>query len=207
MNRRVVYDRMVRVLASVLVATAVACNGREGPTGPQGPAGPSGSGTTPIFIMLSGTGSLVATDEVLTYTQVPGLSANLTVPTGASYKLLIETDGGIQLNSAETDAACFIDVAVFVDGAQLGSGRRVPVLNNATILYSVSTYGFSVETNLTAGSHTVAVMAKTFPSRITPCYVSAGANGSGLPGNPRLQGDSEHPRMSITATEGKHLTV
>jgi hypothetical protein len=138
--------------------------------------------------MASGTGSLVATDEVLTYTQVPGLSANLTVPTGASYKLLIETDGGIQLNSAETDAACFVDVAVFVDGAQLGSGRRVPVLNNTTILYSVSTYGFSVETSLTAGSHTIAVMAKTFPSRVSPCYVSADTNGSGLPGNPRLQG-------------------
>jgi hypothetical protein len=175
-------------MAAVLAATTVACSGQDGPTGPQGPAGPSGSGSTPVFVTVNGTGSLVATDEVLTYTQLPGLSVSLTVPTGASYKLLIETDGGIQLNSAEPDAACFIDVAVFVDGAQLGPGRRVPVLNNATIVYSVSTYGFSVQTSLAAGSHTVAVMAKTFPSRVTPCYVSASANGSGLPGNPRLQG-------------------
>ena len=188
MTRRGSYDRVAWVAASVLAAAAIACSGQDGLTGPQGPAGPSGSGTTPVFVTVSGTGSLVANDEVLTYTQVPGLSVNLTVPTGANYKLLIETDGGIQLNSAEADAACFIDVAVFVDGVQLGSGRRVPVLNNATIVYSVSTYGFSVETSLTAGSHTVAVMAKTFPSRVSPCYVSAAANGSGLPGNPRLQG-------------------
>jgi hypothetical protein len=141
-----------------------------------------------VFVTATGTGSLVATDDLLAYAQIPGLSTNLTVPARSSYKLLIETDGGIQLNSADTDAACFIDVAVFVDGAQVGSGRRVPVLNNATIVYSVSTYGFSVETSLTTGPHTVAVMAKTFPSRVSDCYVSSAANGSGLPGNPRLQG-------------------
>src|SRR4051812_15516917 len=188
MRRHAGYKRMARVTACLLVAATIACGGQNGPTGPQGPSGPPGPGGSPIFVSAGGTGSLIATDEVLTYTQVPGLSATLTVPTGSSYKLLIETDGGIQLNSAETDGACFIDVAVFVDGAQLGAGRRVPVLNNATILYSVSTYGFSVETSLSAGSHTVAVMAKMFPSRVSTCYVSAAASGSGLPGNPRLQG-------------------
>jgi len=187
MSKRSFLGRVMPAALFGLSAATTACGG-DGPTGPQGPAGPQGSSSSPVFITASGTGSLIATDEVLTYTQVPGLTASVTVPAGSTFKLLIETDGGIQLNSAETDAACFIDVGVFIDGTSVGSGRRVPVLNNATISYSLSTYGFSLETSLPAGAHTIAVMAKTFPSRVTPCYVSSGPSGSGLPGNPHLQG-------------------
>jgi hypothetical protein len=116
------------------------------------------------------------------------LSATVTVPAGSTYKLLAETDAGIQVNSTDPNAACFTDVAVFVDGAQVGAGRRVFASNSPAILYSVSSFGFSVQASVSAGSHTVSVMAKEFPSIIAECYVSSAASGSGLPGNPRLQG-------------------
>jgi hypothetical protein len=169
----------------LLLAATMACTG---PEGPAGPAGPSGSIGSPIVVTTAGTGSLVMDETALTYTQIPGLSATVTVPAGSTYKALIETDGGVQLNSDNPAAFCFADVALFVDGTQVGSSRRLQVSNTASVLYSVGTYGLSVQTNLPAGTHTVAAMAKTFVSIVIPCYVSSAATGSGLPGNPRLQG-------------------
>ena len=185
--------RAARVFALMLtLATAVgACRGDEGPAGPAGPTGPTGpagSGGTPEFFIALGTGPLVADENVIAYTQVPGLSLAVGVPAGASGQVLIETDGGIQLNSDAPVESCFIDVAIFVDGNQVGAGRRATVVNNAAVIFSVGTYGFSVQTGLTPGLHTIAVMAKRFTPTFAPCYVSSGAAGSGLPGNPRLQG-------------------
>jgi hypothetical protein len=125
---------------------------------------------------------------MFSYTQVPGLSANVTVPAGAPSQALIETDGGVQINATDALASCFVDVALFVDGAQVGPSRRVTVLNNPVVIYSVSTYGFSTQTSLTSGAHVISVMAKRFVGGVAECYVSSGAQGSGLPGNPRLQG-------------------
>ncbi|MEO7998208.1 MAG: hypothetical protein ABI852_12225, partial [Gemmatimonadaceae bacterium] len=175
MSEILLFGRIGRWVGCALVIATTACTGADGAIGP---AGPSGSGSSPVFITALGSAPLIATDEVLTYALIPGLSSTVTVPAGRADKLFIETDGGIQLNSDETDAVCFIDVAIFVDGTQLGAGRRIPVFNNETVLYSVSTYGFSAETSLNAGTHTVAVMAKTYPSRVTPCYVSSGPSGS-----------------------------
>jgi hypothetical protein len=154
--------------------------------GPAGPPGESGGAT--VIATATGTGSFIATASVTTYTQLPGLSATITIPAGRTYNALIETDGGVQVNGFNPNAACVVDVAVFVDGAQLGPGRRVAVMNNDDILFSVTTYALSVQTTLTPGTHTVAVMAKPFPTVIAECYVSSAASGSGLPGNPRLQG-------------------
>jgi hypothetical protein len=170
--------------AAFLFATA--CAGSEGPAGPPGPPGSPDSPA--ILVTRMGTGSLVVNDTVFRYSALPGLAADLAVPAGMTFKLLVETDGGIQVNATDPIAACFIDVAVFVDGVQVGSGRRVSASNSSAILYSVSSYGFSVETTIPAGTHTVAVMAKLFPSLVAECYISSGAAGSGLPGNPRLQG-------------------
>jgi hypothetical protein len=171
------------VVASVLVALTMAC------AGPEGPAGPAGTGTSsPALVTAYGTGPLVIDESVFGYAAIPGLSASVTVPSGSTESVLIETDGGVQLNSADPAASGFIDVAVFVDGAQVGAGRRVSVSNNGIVLYSVGSFGFSVQTSLSAGAHAITVMAKRFPVTLTDLYVSSAASGSGLPGNPRLQG-------------------
>lgn len=192
---------MARILFSLVATTTVACAGPEGATGPAGPAGATGpagqtgapgpagpAGASPIFVTANGTSSLAADNSALSYTQIPGLSASITVPAGATYKLLIETDGGVQLNSGDPTASGFTDVAVFINGVQVGSGRRVPVLNSPSVLYSVASYGFSVQTSVPAGTYTVAVMAKKFSTAFADCLVSSPATGSILPGTPRLQG-------------------
>jgi hypothetical protein len=182
-------ERTVRVIALALAVASMACKGADGATGPAGPAGPPGEGSgRPIIMIAVGTASLVAGEDFTRYTAIPGLSTSITVPAGASFTALIETDGGVQVNSADPNAFCYADVAVFVDGAQVGAGRRTPVLNTAIVGFSVSTYGFSVETGLTAGTHTIAVMAKKFLPDLIECYISSGPAGSVLPGNPKLQG-------------------
>jgi hypothetical protein len=199
MSAKWVHHKIVRglgaSLVATLIATLIACDGRAGPVGPAGPTGPTGptgpagpNGGVPIFVTATGTAPLIVNDTVFRYTPIPGLSATLTVPAGATYKLLAETDAGIQLNSADPNASCHTDVAVFVDGAQVGSGRRVFLANTPLVSYSVTSFGFSVQATVSAGAHTVTVMAKQFPAIIAECYVSSGATGSGLPGNPRLQG-------------------
>jgi hypothetical protein len=171
--------------ASFVVAL-IGCRGPEGPTGPAGPPGQNGGAS--VFVTQMGTASLIVNDSVFRYAPVPGLSADVAVPAGATFKLLIETDGGIQVNSPDPLASCFVDVAVFVDGAQVGSGRRVSAANGPVVVYGVSSYGFSAQATVSSGTHTVAVMAKEFATTFTECYVSSGASGSSLPGNPRLQG-------------------
>jgi hypothetical protein len=171
------------VVVCMLAAAAMACRGPEGPVGPAGE-----DGRSPVLATVSGTSPLVIDESVLTYTPIPGLSTTVTVPAGSTYGVLIETDGGVQLNSTAPDAIAFTDVAVFVDGAQVGAGRRVSVSNNIVVIYAVGSYGFSVQTSLSAGTHTVTVMAKRFSATLAESYISSGANGSGLPGNPRLQG-------------------
>jgi hypothetical protein len=168
----------------------VGCRGADGATGPQGPAGPPGSsdGSAPEFFIALGSGSLIADENMLAYTQVPGLTLTVVAPPNKNSTALIETDGGVQLNSDGLLDACFIDVAIFVDGNQVASGRRVTVTNNPTVIFSVGSYGFSVQTQLTPGQHTIEVKAKRLEPTLAKCYVSSSAAGSGLPGNPRLQG-------------------
>lgn len=186
MTTHFLHRRNVPVPVSVLMALTMACSGPEGPAGPAGPPGAGGS--SPVLVTAYGTAPLIIDSSALGYALIPGLSSSVTVPPGSTYSTLIETDGGIQLNSADPNAIGFTDVAVFIDGAQVGSGRRVGVSNSTTVLYSVGSYGFSVQTSLSAGTHTIAVMAKRFPTTLIDSYVSSGATGSGLPGNPRLQG-------------------
>ena len=188
-------ERIVRAVGSALAAATIACKGADGAAGPAGPTGPVGppgrpgvDGERPVVLLAIGTAPLVAGEDLTRYTAIPGLTTNLTVPAGASYTAIIETDGGIQVNSADPNAFCFADVAVFVDGAQVGPGRRAAVMNNAIVGFSVGSYGFSFETGITEGTHTITVMAKKFLPDLIECYISSGSAGSGLPGNPRLQG-------------------
>jgi hypothetical protein len=123
---------------------------------------------------------------MFSYTQVPGLSANVTVPAGGPSQVLIETDGGVQINATDALASCFIDVALFVDGAQVGPSRRVTVLNNPVVIYSVSTYGFSTQTSLTSGAVPVAATTVGVP-----------APGPGGPAGPVGPSGPRHPAVAV----------
>jgi hypothetical protein len=170
---------MSRLFAALVIISAVGC------TGAEGPAGPSGGG---ILTTATGTASLILDETVFGYAPLPGVTATVTALPGKTNEVLIETDGGIQVNSGFAAAACFTDVAVFVDGAQIGPGRRIGVTNTADVLFNVGSYGFSVSTTLAPGTHTITVQAKNFtPLAGVQCYVGSGANGSDLPGRPHLQ--------------------
>ena len=173
------YRRLPHLLASFILVAAIGCSDSDAPTDPAGGA---------RVATVSGSGSLVLDETVLGYAPIPGLSVTLTSPAGTSTDLLIETDGGIQVNSLFAAAVCFTDLAVFVDDAPVGPGRRVGVTNTPDILYNVGSFGFSVTTALPPGTHTITVRAKPFtPLPGVQCYVSSAADGSTLPGRPKLQ--------------------
>jgi hypothetical protein len=172
------YQQVPRLSVSLMVAATIGCGADES-TGPSG----SGSLTT-----ATGTGSLILDDDVLGFAPLPGVSLTVTAPEGRTNDVLIETDGGIQVNSTSADAICVTDVAIFVDGAQVGPGRRILVSNTPNVLYNVGSYGFSLAAGLAPGTHTITVQAKAItPLAAVQCYVSAGTNGSDLPGRPHLQ--------------------
>jgi hypothetical protein len=171
------------LFAPLVVAAAIGCKGAEGPAGPAGP-----SGDLQLLIAV-GTGSLILDESALDYSQIPGLTTNVTIAPGGSSALLMETDGGVQVNSADPSALCLTDVAIFVDGTQVGPGRRTIVANTPNVLYAVGSYGFSVTTGVAEGTHSISVMAKAFtPLAGVQCYVGSAFRGSGLPGRPHLQG-------------------
>ena len=146
------------------------------------------STSEPIFTSASGTGTLVADNSVLNYTLIPGLTAVINVSSNTSDQVLIETDGGIQLNGGDINESGFTDIAIFINGALLGSERRIPVENTNNLLYSVGAFSFTEETILAAGTYTIEVRAKKYSTLFTDCYVSSDASGSILVGNPKLQG-------------------
>ena len=173
------HRHLPRLFASLIVAVTAACNSGDLSVNPS---------TGGTLITAAGTGSLVLDENVLGFAALPGVSLTVTASGGKATDVLIETDGGIQVNSLSPDAVCTTDVAIFVDGAQVGPGRRVLVSNTAGVLYNVGTYGFSLATQLAPGTHTIAVRAKSFTAfTAVPCYVSSGAGGSDLPGRPQLQ--------------------
>jgi hypothetical protein len=171
--------QLPRLFAALVVASTMACNSGDLTVGPS---------TGGTLMTAAGTGSLILDENVLGFAPLPGVSVTVTAAGNRANDVLIETDGGIQVNSLAADAVCTTDIAIFVDGAQVGPGRRVLVSNTAGVLYNVGTYGFSLATQLLPGTHTIAVRAKAFTAfTAVPCYVSSGAGGSDLPGRPQLQ--------------------
>ncbi|MCB9323517.1 MAG: hypothetical protein H6571_07220 [Lewinellaceae bacterium] len=158
----------------------------ESLTGPQGLTGPAGN--SPIINFGLGSESLIANNSVLNYTLIPGLTTIITVPQGSTHKVLIQTEGGIQLNDSDNTAVGFVDVAIFINNVQEGTGRRVPVQNSPSVIFSVNAYNFSVIKILTEGTYIIEVKAKKFSYMFDDCYVSSSSNGSTLVGNPPLQG-------------------
>ncbi len=121
-------------------------------------------GAGPKITSVTGTASLIANNSVLNYALIPGLSKTITVPIGNTQKVLIQTDGGVQLNDDNPSGSGFTDIAIFINGVKTGLGRRVPAINNAGLGYSVNAFSFSTITTLTAGTYIIDVRAKKFSS-------------------------------------------
>jgi hypothetical protein len=173
------HQQLPRLFLSLIVAATVGCDGSDDSTAPSADG---------ALLTAVGTGSLILDESVLGYAPLPGVSVTVTAVQGSTNDVLIETDGGIQVNSPVAAAVCVTDIAIFVDDAQVGPGRRVLVSNTPDVLYNVGTYGFSLATGLAPGTHTISVRAKSFTAFAAfPCYVSSGTVGSELPGHPHLQ--------------------
>lgn len=158
----------------------------QGPNVPPVWSNPSQVGS--VITSVTGTNFLLANNNALTYTLVPGLTATITVPAGRTDKVLIQTDGGVQLNSSDPAGVGFTDVAIFINNVQFGVGRRIPVVNSATVQNSVNAYSFSYLTSLTQGTYTIQVRAKKFSNLFSDCFISSPTGNWNTIGSPPLQG-------------------
>ena len=84
--------------------------GPAGAAGPAGPAGPAGTGATLAF--GSATGANATATSSTTFVELPGASASVTVPTGATATLFVS----FSAESLCTGPSGFCPVRVLVDG-------------------------------------------------------------------------------------------
>lgn len=152
--------------------------GEQGDPGPQGTPGPQGmpgpAGTTGQAVQEGlGTGQLAVTAAMTTFTQIPGLSLSVTVPTGSV--VVVHTEGGIQCTGVG-DAFSAVDVAIFVDNQASGAVRRVVAANTTGIGQMITNWSFSRGFALTPGTHAIDVRAVyAAPGAATANVSSAGA--------------------------------
>lgn len=165
--------------------------GSTGPTGPTGPTGSNGAtgaaGATGTIGTLGqtwstvyGTGSLGISSSSTTYTLIPGLTQTVTVPSNCT--VFISTDGTVQGNVTGTTTYEVCAIALFIDGTQVSSGGlRFCYTPNSTVLAgTVASWAISINTTLSAGSHTIAVRTKwsSGNTAINPSIVVSGGAGS-----------------------------
>ncbi len=153
--------------------TGVGAQGPSGPAGPQGaqglqgiqgPTGPTGTGGGTagqnIFSAYSTSTLSLATAGV--WTQVPGLTQTINVPTGC--QVYLSTDGGFQTTSALANGYSTLDVGIFIDGVLSPNGglRRVSAVNGGTgsLGNVISNWAMNIAPVLTAGSHTITVQVR-----------------------------------------------
>jgi hypothetical protein len=96
------------------------------------------------------------------WTQVPGLTQTINVPTGC--QVYLSTDGGFQTTSALANGYSTLDVGIFIDGILSPNGglRRVSAVNGGTgsLGNVISNWAMNIAPILTAGSHTITVQVR-----------------------------------------------
>lgn len=129
--------------------------GPPGSTGVQGPPGPAGT-TGQSAVTIGGTAQIQVTSAT-NYTLIPGL-AHTIVASGAS-RVLVATTGGVQNTGVGPTSFAVVDIALFVDGVQVGTGgsRRVYAANTQGVSQIVANWSFGVALPLSAGSHVIEV--------------------------------------------------
>ncbi|HTL82890.1 MAG TPA: collagen-like protein [Bacteroidia bacterium] len=135
--------------------------GASGPTGPAGAVGPTGpTGTTGQGVYeVYGTGQLVVSTAMTTYTLIPGLTQTINIP--ANSKVIVHTDGGIQSTGATSTTYSVVDVGIFVDGVVTSSGgqRRIAIANTSSLAQLISNWSMDHTYTLSSGNHTFEVKA------------------------------------------------
>jgi hypothetical protein len=92
-------------------------------------------------------------------TIIPGLSQTITVPSNAI--VYVATDGGMQTTSSIASGFTIIDMIIYVDGSIVSNGgyQRLTAVNNAGITSATESWSMSQVILLSAGSHTIQIMA------------------------------------------------
>jgi len=119
------------------------------------PNSTAGQGATDAY----GTAQLQILATTTTYTLVPGLTQTISVPANA--KVVVSTNGGVQAVGTGNNHAV-VDFAIYVDGGLVGSGgqQRVIAANTTGLGNMLDNWSFGKSYDLSAGSHTISVMAK-----------------------------------------------
>jgi hypothetical protein len=106
-----------------------------------------------------GTGQMTLGIASTVYTLVPGMTQTITVPANA--KVFVHTYGGVQTVGAGTVFG-IADFAIYVDGGLVGAGgqQRVVSANTTGLGNMIDSWSIAKSYSLSAGSHTISVMAK-----------------------------------------------
>lgn len=126
----------------------------------------------------TGTGQLSVTSGVTTYTLIPGLSLNITIPANA--KVIVHTDGGIQC-TATGNAYSIVDVGIAVDGT-IQTERRIVAANTTGLAQVIENWSMDRVLTLSAGAHTFQVKA------VYPTGTGASTANVSSGSAPQLQG-------------------
>jgi hypothetical protein len=94
-----------------------------------------------------------------TYTLIPGLTQTINVPANA--KVFVSTNGGIQAVGTGNNHAV-ADIAIYIDGGLVGAAgqQRVIAANTTGLANMLANWSFGKSYDLSAGNHTITVMAK-----------------------------------------------
>jgi hypothetical protein len=88
------------------------------------------------------------------FTDIPGLTQTVTVPSGA--KVIVSTDGGVQGTAG--GPPIIVDVALFVDGVQVANGFYTRIFTDASAT-NLRYWSRSGVVSVAPGTHTFTVRA------------------------------------------------
>ncbi|MGE0396614.1 MAG: hypothetical protein AB7T06_07860 [Kofleriaceae bacterium] len=148
------------------------CAGPPGADGANGAPGTTGQAATSVF----GNSTLLLAANAAA-TNIPGLEQTVTVPANAI--TFIASDGGLFTNGTLTTDFNIVDIAITIDNAILTNGgyQQLVAANSAGVT-GAATWGFSVATPLTAGTHTIRVVAVGKGTAATPTATISGGTGN-----------------------------
>jgi hypothetical protein len=164
------FQPLIFAFTSIGVQGTQGTQGLQGTTGSQGSQGLQGlqgiqgvSGVSGQASTLTGSSStLSVTSATTTYTALAGLIQTINIP--ASCIVLIHTDGGFNTTSTTSTSISTIDIAIFVDGLQVGNfaTRRLSAFNPSSTAINSTGQQWSIDniqTGMSVASHTFDVRA------------------------------------------------
>jgi hypothetical protein len=110
------------------------------------------------------------------FTDLPGLSQSLTVPSNAVVN--VSADGGVETTSNATTGYSVVDVALAIDGVLTADGgyKRITAANTTGLVQMFAYFGMSQAISLTPGAHTIKVVAAGTGGGSSSALVSGDSN-------------------------------